>query len=359
MNETFGADEDLEREVAALLRSEAAFGEDAGLGFSSTDIVSRRHRFATDQMRRRALLVSVAAVSIVAIVLPLSLAGGGHTGSPKRVSPLAHSPVDMAATPAGWAPVPFGSGQISVPDSWLVTVTTTGSSRCGLNPNLVLISGRPVAVVPKPIASCPLGQNDVFIAPMSHIAAPRYGTMLVNGIRVGIGSPGFGGDSYVVPALHEELFATGPLAKNYDFGGIRFSAPSGWGSKRLSWWGGCPSGLEANTVELSTALTFSAPSCGFLAAATAGSEAARYGVIVGAGPAAEANGINSHQCLSLDGLHACSAEFAGTAFGGENFDGVLTLSVNVPGQPKPVVVEIGLAGSGATALAIVDSIQKA
>jgi hypothetical protein len=243
-----------------------------------------------------------------------------------------------------------------------------------------------VAVVPKPIASCPLGQNDVFIAPMSHIAAPRYGTMLVNGIRVGIGSPGFGGDSYVVPALHEELFATGPLAKrilgtltysprafvlgnarrpvppgwaNYDFGGIRFSAPSGWGSKRLSWWGGCPSGLEANTVELSTALTFSAPSCGFLAAATAGSEAARYGVIVGAGPAAEANGINSHQCLSLDGLHACSAEFAGTAFGGENFDGVLTLSVNVPGQPKPVVVEIGLAGSGATALAIVDSIQKA
>jgi len=61
--------------------------------------------------------------------------------------------------------------------------------------------------------------------------------------------------------------------------------------------------------------------------------------------------------LDLNGMRACSAEYAGTSFAGQNHNGVLTLSVTVPGQPRPVVVEIGLGGSGTTALAILDSIR--
>jgi len=382
MNDTFDPDEALEREVAALLRREAAVGESASLGFSAADVASRRRRFAADQMRRRVLLGAVAAVSIAAIAVPLSLGAGRHGSSPPPVVSPVKSPVDTAATPPGWATVTFGNGQISVPATWGVTVTTRVLSGCGLNPNLVLVSEEPFAFLAQR-PNCRLGQNNVFTAPVPRVGPPLHGTMLVNGIRVDLGGPVSGGESYVVPTFRTELLATGPLARkilgtltysprtfvlskarapvpqgwaSYVFGGIRFSAPGGWTLARDSWAGGCPYGLVADTVQLSTALTFVAPGCP-LSPPPAVSEVARYGVVVAAGPTVRAIGVNPRQCLDLNGMRACSAEYAGTSFAGQNHNGVLTLSVTVPGQPRPVVVEIGLGGSGTTALAILDSIR--
>jgi hypothetical protein len=376
-----GSDEAFELQVAAVLRREAVIGENTPLGFSAVDIASSRRRFATELLRRRALLVAVAAVSIAAIAVPLSLAGGRHGTSPKPVVSPGTVRVDTAATPPGWAPVPFGNGQLSVPASWYVTVST-GGSVCGLASEHVLVRQAPLSVFTHP-SNCLIGQDDVVVAPVSKVGPPRYGTMLVNGIRVDLRAPVSDGESYVVPEFHMALLATGPLARrilgtltysprafvlgssrlpvprgwvSYAFGGVRLSAPSGWKLNRYSWWGGCPFGLDNDTVQLSTAVTFSAPGCP-LGAQTAGSQAARYGIVVGAGPMADAVGVDPHECWNLRGMRACSAQFGGTSFGGENLDGVLTLTVTVPRQPKPVVVEIGLAGTGATALAILDSIR--
>ena len=57
----------------------------------------------------------------------------------------------------------------------------------------------------------------------------------------------------------------------------------------------------------------------------------------------------SEDCLSIHGLKVCPATSPAYS--------ILVLKVNVPGRSKPVIVSIGLAGSGMVARTILYSLR--
>jgi hypothetical protein len=74
------------------------------------------------------------------------------------------------------------------------------------------------------------------------------------------------------------------------------------------------------------------------------------GVQIDSGPYAPSVTASSN-CLDLNALHACLAAGASYAYS------ILVLKVTVPGREKPVVVSIGLAGSGMVARTILYSLR--
>lgn len=297
--------------------------------------------------------------------------------------------VGLAVTPPGWAPVAYLGAQISVPSGWLVE--SGGGSACGGGRGMVFLAQGPRPSVFKAMG-CRLAANVVTLvdAGQSH-AQPRFSGAAVyyteSQLRYGAANaPDYSADFTL--NLGVKVAASGPLAGRvlatltrslrsvvlargprtpvpaswrwYDFGGIRFAAPASWAVERDAWWGawsgGCLYGVTAKTVRLSTAAVLSAPGCGGLPLATAGLEAAAPGVVIGAGryAAAEiASDATAASCLRLGGMRACVLQ------AGPRDDALLKVAVFPPRAARPTLVEIGLAGFGATARAIFDSIRPA
>jgi hypothetical protein len=312
-------------------------------------------------------------------------AGHGHRPAvPRQTMPLA----ETSLTPPGWAPVSYLGAQVSVPASWFVE--DSGSSVCGGGVRGMIFLGQ----LPQPRLfakmGCRLTRSVVVLTsfpprlPPSSAIAVRPDSV-VNGFAV-LWRHRNGKYVLIAPSLRVQLTASGPLAVRvlatltrsplsvalarapvlpvpagwqwHRFGGITLAVPGSWKVERDNWWGGCPFGIAAVTLRLSTAAVLSDPSCP-APLDTAGFNAARPGVVIGAGRYATlgpskpsyAACLRPHG-LRLHGLRACvSTQGYGS--------GLLTLAVGAPGQPRPVIVEIGLAGSGALARTIIGSIGPA
>ena len=329
------------------------------------------------RLRRRWTAAALSAVAMAAaIALPLTLLSSGPAGSGGPVSPRAGVPLtDTAATPSGWVPVAYGDAQISVPADWNVA-TRPVCGRVGLGGYVIL--GRASTRLGVRNPRCRQAPNMVAILPL-----PRSSTSVVrptgmiNGIAVARVPSARGYISYLVPRLHARVTARGPLAGRVlatltrsplsvvlapgrdspvprrwtwrDFGGIRFAAPAGWRLEHSGIWVGCPRELPPAAVTLINATKGVVVSCADVIP-IAGSLTARPGVVVAAGPYANSDVPRGSPCRTLHGLLACHAE--AIYLGGQ-----LNVSVYVLGRHRPTVVAIGLAGNGAIARTIFDSIR--
>jgi hypothetical protein len=343
---------------------------------------------AVSWSRYRVISVVSATMIVVAVVAIAGalLAESGHEPTAaarrhphqvaRRTVPLA----DSSLTPSGWAPVPYFAAQVSVPASWYVE--KSGGSVCGGGMHGMIFLNQPPRLKFLRAMGCQLARNVVVLTTLRRRPSPSASTTMnrsgvVNGLRV-LSRRHNGEDMLIAPSLGVQLTARGPLAPRvlatltrsplsvalargpvlpvpggwrwHRFGGITFAAPGSWSLIRSNWWGGCPYGLAARTILLSTAATLFVPSCP-APPQTAGFEAARPGIVIGAGRYATlgASKLSHAACLDLHGFHAC---VAANGYGG----GLLTLAINVPGRSQPVIVEIGLSGSGALPRTIIESI---
>ncbi len=387
---------DLEEALREELRRRADLA-DAQAPARTGVLPERIEHRARRARHRRAMAAAFAALAVVVLAGgAAAVAGRGAPPSatlpPPRPAPRGVPLTDTSLTPPGWAPVAYLDAQVSVPGSWLVDAT----GGCGGRGRGVVFPGqapwpgmfraegcRPPAtvVVLTRFRSQPSASTAIAVRP--------NGTL--NGIRVLTEHRAGGRVVLIAPSLGVRITARGPLAGRviatltrsplsvalapgpafgvpagwrwHRFGGIRFAAPATWLTRRGTWWGGCPYGIAARVVRLSTAAAQFIPSCpAFLD--TAANLAARPGVVVGsgryatvplAGPAAAAcphpPGLPSPR-----GVRVC---LAGPAYGsGAGSVGTMTVVVTVPGRARPALVVIGLAGSGATARTILDSIGR-
>jgi hypothetical protein len=373
----------------------------------ASSVESRRAMPAVRSGLRPALVISYSAtalVLVVAIVVGLSLGGSGRvknppltTGAKPGSSIAGHGPfADVAATPLGWSPITYRNVQISVPSDWIVYP----GGNCPGTDGVVL-------AVPADLSGCANASSEAsignFIAPGGDATAVKPFSLkpntTVNGIPVAL-EPKTGGSSVEI-ALGMFVQARGDLSKeilrtltyapdfaalNYSaelswgarvpspivpapsswqtvtFGGITLRAPRTWSTERDSYWGGCPGNIQASTIRLSAAQTYSTPGCP-VAVSDAANWAGVPGVVVGAGPAV-LNGAmpatSGDNCVTEYGLKICTEPVPLDA--GEEPGlrlNLLTALVFLPGQTRPDQIEIGLSGTGQVVDAIFDSIRPA
>jgi hypothetical protein len=358
---------DLETELRDLLHSRASRAA-AGAG-SANLLAAVRHRIRRRVIRRRAEASILAAVAVAgAAILPLTIRPASQ---PNQPAVGLRSPIpltDVAATPAGWVPVPQGDAQISVPKSWELGACDGHVSGVVLEhaQSWPTTQGhcRRVANVVKFIASAGIAGRD----------EPGPATRLVNGIAVRQVAGTAGTASYLVPSLHVELTMRGPLAAQvlstltrsplsvvlsagrpatvpagwrwYEFGGVRLAAPAKWPLDQ-HWGSPCQYGVTPATV-IATRDRVQVYSCPAEFPA-AGSLVPEPGVEILAGPANPFPNENVTGCFHRHGLSICTSQTASS-------NAVLQLRIRIPGVAKATDVLIGLAGSGITARTIYDSI---
>jgi hypothetical protein len=403
---------DLEDLLRRELRARADAADEAASSRRLAPLLTGlEHQIRRTRLHRKVQACALAAAAVaVAIVLPLALLSGGSTpsstigpGSTRPASPGGTHPGTVgpskpghgssvpvengipltrtSLTPSGWAPVSYLDAQLSVPSSWLVQ-SSSGTS-CSDSVQGLVYEGVPVDRAALTRMGCTVPPNIVSILPLSAGLAhsqPTGSHSMLNGFPIERVSGAAGTLTYLIPGFDVEVSASGPLAEqvlhtltrsplsvvlapgpslaagagwtSQNFGGITFEVPAGWKTQQTSSWGGCPYGISASTVTLSTATVMSEPSCP-APPQTAGFQQGRPGLVVGAGKYAAAAASGAHlQCVSLHGMRACvMADGLGSA--------LLKLAVYPRGQSQPVLVEIGLAGSGAVARAIYDSISPA
>ncbi|MHB8457902.1 MAG: hypothetical protein ACYDBS_09485, partial [Acidimicrobiales bacterium] len=275
----------LERTVASDA-SASSLGSETHTEPLQADIAHfQSHNRSSPRWRRAAVVVAVAAVSIAAIVIPLSVRSGHPAPShpvPASRRPTARPHIaplaDVAATPKGWSPVALGNAQISVPSSWYIE--SQGNSTCGggiargVTGIVFLGEG---ALLPSSMG-CSRPANVVTLTHAGHRPIPHGRTAIVNGIHVRYGWTRAGPVlTYVERALGMEVTASGPRSRavlqtithsplsvvlgsavggtpagwrTVVFGGLRFAVPSGWQTTRQTWWGGCPFGIAAKVLVL-------------------------------------------------------------------------------------------------------------
>jgi hypothetical protein len=375
---------ELEREVKAMLAARAEHAERPVAMVEKVEaLVWRRRR------RRKAISAALGAPALViAVILPLALSvGTSPAGTPRHGPGPATSPrgrtaipvVDTAATPAGWAPVAFGSAQISVPSSWLLESMGTG---CGAQIQGMVFVAQKIRVQTFRAMGCQLAPNVVSIGSAPRGPAPRAGpaTRVVNGIRVTVAAAGPQSWRYLVPELGVQVTGRGPLALRvlatltpsplsvalatgpafpaprswrwYSFGGVRFAAPAGWPRLDSTPYG-CWPDIQVRAVALLTSRN------GFMSCPapldTAGWAAGQLGVELDSGQAAASYGVRIEPgpCLRLHGLRACISQEPGA------LGWWLTLSAFPPGASRPTIVRIGMAGTGVVSREILDSIGPA
>ncbi len=374
---------ELERELKAQLAARVEHAERPVAMVEKVDSLVRRKR-----RRRQTVGATLGGPALViAVILPLALLARTSPGATPRHGPgPANVPpdrtsiplVDTAATPAGWAPVAFGSAQISVPSSWLLE--STGTS-CGAQTQGMVFVAQQIRVQTFRAMGCQLAPNVVSISPAPRGPAPRRGpaVRVVNGIRVMVAASGKQSGRYLVPELGIKLMARGPLARRvlgtltrsplsvvlatgpafrappswrwYSFGGVRFVAPASWPELNSTPYG-CWPDIQARAVALLTSRDTSMSCPG--PPDTAGFGAGHPGVELDSGQAAASQGVRVEPvpCLRLHGLRACISQQQGGL-------GWLTLSAFPAGASRPVIVRIGLAGSGVVSREILDSIGPA
>ena len=332
-------------------------------------------------MRRRWTASALSAVAVAtAVVVPLALLGpraapvrlarqGGHGTVPLS---------DPSLTPPGWTPLTYRDAQISVPSSWVVQPAQ--GSICGVTTNGAVHLGRRYNPARLSRSGCQLPPTTVFVSAIPYRPAPVL-TRRINGIPVGRLPSVRGAVSYAVPSLGVEVTAVGPKAglvietltrsprsvalaagrafpvprgwRWHHFGGIVFAAPRAWRIQRTDRWGNCFGRFVlAGTLRLSTARVFGCR--GGLASPTGLAEFRPVaGMTVGTGRLVNGDARDAaySRCTQLRGMREC-VQKQGTVTGV-----FLALMLFRHGRPGPTEVDIGLAGTGAIARTIFDSIR--
>jgi hypothetical protein len=337
-------------------------------------------RISVTRLRRRwtgAALSAVAVAAAIALSLTLlapapliiPVGGGKHSAVPLS---------DPLLTPPGWTALTFRDAQISVPSSWVVQGRR--GSICGVTAGGGVVLGRQYPVRLGRVG-CRLPPTTVSVSAIRQMPRmpPRQ---RLNGIPV-IRQPTVRGAlSYVAPSLLVEVTAVGPKASQviatltraprsvalapgpafavpsgwrwHDFGGIVFATPGAWRVKRTRVWGNCISRpVQRGMLTLSTAAEFGCHGGLVSLSGLAGQQAPLTGMSVGAGRIAAAYATPGRywHCIRLHGVRACIPNEGASA-------GVyLELLLYLPGRQLPTVVDIGLAGTGATTRTILDSIK--
>jgi hypothetical protein len=373
---------DLEELVREELRARVAAAEAEHAAESASSLLrGLDRRISVTRLRRRWTGAALSAVAVAAaIALPLTLlarpsalihsvGGGWH-----RTVPLS----DPSLTPPGWTPLTYRDAQISVPSSWVVQAPL--GSVCGVTTPGGVLFGRPYLSVRFSGSRCRLPPTTVFVSTLRQY--PRLPpAQRINGIPVTRLPEGRGALSYAVPSLGVEVTAVGPKASRviatltraprsvalargpmfavppgwrwHEFGGIAFAAPRAWPVKRTREWSNCLSRpVRPGVLTLSTATEFGCH--GGLASPTDLAERSPVaGMSVGTGRVAAEGATPGRywRCIRQHGVRACIPHEGA-------FTGVfLELILFLPGRPLPTVVDIGLAGTGATTRTILDSIK--
>jgi hypothetical protein len=337
-------------------------------------------RISAARLRRRWTAAALSAVAVAAaMVLPLTLLAPARPRIPAVVRER-HNAVplsDPSLTPPGWTPLTYRDAQVSVPSSWVVQ--GSAGSVCWVTTNGGVLFGRQSRQA-RP-NGCRLPPTTVFVSAIPYRSA-RGLTQHINGIPVRRLSAARGELSFAAPSLGVEVTAVGPKARQviatltrsprsvalapgrafpvpsgwrwHQFGGIVFAAPRAWPVKRTSEWSNCLSRpVRPGVLTLSTATEFGCH--GGLASliGLAREQGPLAGMSVGAGRVAADDATPGQylRCMRLHNVRACIPHEG--AFVGVYLELVLYL----PGRPLPTVVDIGLAGTGATTRAILDSIK--
>ena len=339
--------------------------------------VARRKRLAGVAT---ATATALASVSVLIVLWPTGTPAHRIASGPATLQstvPL----TDTSATPPGWAPVPYGDAQLSVPAAWLVE--SSNASGCGQTIRGMIFLAES-ARIPKG-TGCGLAPSVVTLGPIGRVpgwVTSARPSRIINGIPVFRRLGSSGTLSYLVPQLGVRLSARGPLAGKvigtltrsplsvafapgrasptprgwiqYTYGGIRVAAPASWKLQQDKTWGmQCGNGLVPDVVRLSAADRLMIISCPAPLSSTGGLEA-RPGVAVAVGRYAVQLAVSPGylRCIRLHALRACIFRdgYGGTA---------LTLAAFPASQARPTVIVIGLAGSGAVSRAIFDSIRAA
>ncbi len=369
---------DLER----LLRDELRTRADAA-GRSADRQPARlaaglEHRIRRARRRRRLAITGTAALAVAAaITIPLAvLARPASPGLP--VTSGRHPKLsDPSLTPPGWTAIPYRGAQLSVPNSWVVQGPQ--GSICNVTTRGGLLLGRhSLAALRR--AGCRLPTTTVLMAPAPP-GLPRPDGLKVNGIPVVRVSKA----AVAVPSLGVEVTAVGPKALRvlatltrsvlrvvlapgpisrvpagwlwHTMGGVSFAIPGSWSVRRTDIWGNCAAGGPPTTFSGVLLVSTATTGCGLVGseAPLAGAWAQHLGVSVGYGPLANTGG-SPLRCMRLAGLRACIPAYADSGSSGNP----LMLAVYPHGaHSQPVIMQIGLAGTGSVARTILDSIKPA
>lgn len=327
------------------------------------------------QIRSRWTVVAVSVVT--AVVVAATLASCAATTTATRSPPKA----DLAAASRALVPVVLGDAEISVPSNWyesyLFSCFLPGGS--GYMPCQVSWA---VSLGSSPNA----GTWSVYVKPFPSIAAslgPTKGTRAkVNGIVV-FRARSDAGWTYTVPALHVQLTFDGanaekllktltfsPLAavlsagpptltpsswRWHWFAGIRLAVPPSWRQAVNDKFGsdcrGLPLAGAANNVILSTDTDESLFSCSVTGTWRIKAPADEVRVDADAAEAQLAESAVSMPCLAVHALKLCPYQQPGLD--------LLYVKVSGRALAHPLLLQLGLAGPGRAARAILDSIAPA
>jgi hypothetical protein len=317
------------------------------------------------------------------LVVVLVLSAGASPVNAARDQHLAALP-DASVTPPGWSPVSLGTIQISVPSDWFIE--DPGYTCGGTAEGMVFINQSPMP--PPNGAGCPLTANVIELSTATSASLPNSYRSVINSIPVHERDTQSQSDSSAVTvlALGTEVDARGSLAaqvirtlthsplsvvlhsslpstpkgwRHVAFGGIRFVVPGQWTVQRDDIWGGCPGNITAGMLTLSTARKFFSPSCP-APPLTAGYLSASQGTVLGSGPLVGTTPRDA-SCLTRNSLRICidpPPSPVGGFVPGHQLN-LLTAQIHVPGKVSTDQIEIGLVGTGLTALRIFDSMRPA
>jgi hypothetical protein len=331
--------------------------------------------------KRGRLAAAMGAAAIGAAAAVAMVGSGGSASALTRAMPAASA---ASAPRVGWAPVPFGNAQLSVPGSWLVESPQLVS--CGFSPPGMIFAG--VAPQLPKGSGCGLTASLAWIVPAGHIGPGirhRRPTAVINGIPVYRLRSGSGTVLYLVPDLGVRIGARGPSARRVlatltrsplsvvlrrgpagavpaswtwrQFGGIRFAAPRPWSLLRADQWATCGTGVAPRTLLLIDAtrppLYLPCP----YPDPTATADQAQPGLTVVTGKyAAVSVGQTYGRCRVREGVRICLSSVTGQ---GGLFGGVLIFSASRPHRHAATFFLLGLSGTGTSARAIFTSITVA
>jgi hypothetical protein len=313
-------------------------------------------------------LGGIACVFVSALVLG-TLCGCTSTATTKLRSAV-------PATPKGWVPIAYGNAQISVPSDWKVEyeqacwfMRTPGTVEVGPGGNGVCAPYRGraypvVALGPRPtlvkVTSAPRKSvNGLTLIRYLHNAAET--SYFIPSLDVALTLMGEGAQQ-VLRTLTESprsgVLASGPAPvvpstwRTLSFAGVNVAVPATWPVIHYNTYGPQCGGVSpvygTTGVLLDTDSALAVSHCGESGytppkQATDGLSIDR--VLTQFFPASSRYG----KCLRVHDLTACPS----TAYPYS----VLVLRVSVPGRFKPVIVSIGLAGTGVVARTILYSLR--
>jgi hypothetical protein len=351
-----------------------------------------RSRTAPRRLRPRVVPIAIVAATLVA-VLGVTVA---HDNRPagKQLPPASqrlsvHCMCSSSLIPLGWVAVAWGDAQVTVPGSWTVLLesaycSTTGPGWVELGPvEFALGCGAAPGPVPKPSAS---------IQPSTMTNLSHFGQVTtVNGFPIAWNSSD-GQWAYLVPALHVEITVTGSptgdLARQivdtltYSPRAVALQSgtpppvPTGWQKLRFDGLGLSLPPADIYVVKRTN--QYPVDTCSLTGAAMPRSLAildsdetrvpppscpdfsVNAGSVFGAaGSGVEVDrrlGASSDEpqslltCFALHGLHMCP-------YASPGYD-ILALRVSGGSVSTPMLVQIGLSGSGETARTILDSLRS-